>query len=96
MDTGKIILAEFLGTFFFLSVILNVVADASLGLMAIPIALLASIYFGGKISGGHFNPAVSVMMFMKGSLAPELTIIYIIAQIAGALTALLLNMYFIS
>lgn len=94
--TGKALVAEFLGTLFFLSVILNVVADASIGVFAIAIALLAAIYFGGNVSGGHFNPAVSIMMYMKGKLPAEMTILYIIAQIIGALSAVLLNNFFIS
>lgn len=90
----KAVLSEFLGTFFFLSVILNAVADAALGPIAVAIGLLAAIYFGGKVSGGHFNPAVSVMMYVKGKLTGDLTILYISAQIVGALCALLLNNFF--
>jgi glycerol uptake facilitator-like aquaporin len=49
----------------------------------------------GGVSGGHFNPAVSIMMFMKGNLPADMTILYIIAQIIGALSALLLNNFFV-
>ena len=90
----KAVLSEFLGTFFFLSVILNAVADASFGLIAVAVGLLAAIYFGGKVSGGHFNPAVSIMMYVKGKLTGDLTVLYIIAQIVGGLLALLLNNFF--
>jgi len=58
--------------------------------------LLAAIYFGGSISGGHFNPAVSIMMFVKGNLPADMTILYIIAQITGGLGALVLNNFFLS
>jgi len=94
--TGKAVVAEFLGTLFFLSIILNVVADATIGVFAIAIGLLAAIYFAGNVSGGHFNPAVSIMMYTKGKLPIEMTILYIIAQIIGALSALLLNSFFFS
>ncbi len=87
----KAVLTEFLGTFFFLSVILNAVADASFGPIAVAVGLLAAIYFGGKVSGGHYNPAVSIMMYVKGKLTGDLTVLYIAAQIIGALLALLLN-----
>ena len=87
-------LYKFLGTFFFLSIILNAVADASFGPIAIAIGLLAAIYFGGKVSGGHYNPAVSIMMYVKGKITGDLTILYIAAQIVGALLALLLNNFF--
>ncbi len=90
----KAVLAEFLGTFFFLSVILNAVADASFGPIAVAIGLLAAIYFAGKVSGGHFNPAVSIMMYVKGKIGGDLAVLYIAAQIIGALAALLLNNFF--
>jgi len=91
----KAVIAEFVGTFFFLSIILNAVADAAYGPIAIAIGLLAAIYFGGKVSGGHYNPAVSIMMYVKGKLAGDLTALYIAAQILGALTALLTyNFYY--
>jgi aquaporin Z len=93
--TAKALVAEFLGTLFFLSIILNVVNDSSIGVIAIAVGLLAAIYMVGGVSGGHFNPAVSVMMFMKGNLPADMTILYIIAQIIGALSALLLNNFFI-
>jgi len=96
------VLVEILGTFFFLSVILSVVADgatnpfaAALGPIAIAAGLLAAIYFGGKISGGHFNPAVSVMMLVKGNIDTVTAVAYIVAQIIGGLSALLLNSYLI-
>ncbi len=94
--TAQALVAEFLGTLFFLSIILNVVNDSTIGVIAIAVGLLAAIYLGGSVSGGHFNPAVSIMMFMKGKLPGDMTILYIIAQIIGALSALLLNNFFIS
>ncbi len=93
MVEAKVLIAELLGSFFFFSVILTVVADPTISIMAIPIALLGAIYFGGKLSGGHFNPAVSIMMFLKGKMNITLTFIYIIAQILGAIFAVLLNNY---
>ena len=59
-------IVEFIGTFIFLSVILNTGEAIPIG-----IALAAVIFFGGKISGGHFNPAVSVAMTMAGKIAPK-------------------------
>ena len=91
----KAVLTEFLGTFFFLSIILNSVFLGDFAPIAISIGLLAAIYFGGKVSGGHYNPAVSIMMYVKGKLAGDLTALYIAAQILGALTALLTyNFYY--
>lgn len=77
-------LTEFVGTFVFLSVILTTGQAFPIGL-----ALAVAIYFGGSISGGHFNPAVSTMMLVKGAINVETWIGYVIAQILGGLVALL-------
>jgi aquaporin Z len=92
---SQALIVEILGTFIFFSVILSAVAESSYGPIAIAVGLLAAIYFGGKISGGHYNPAVSVMMFFKGNISLSTAVGYIIAQITGALLALLVNSYLI-
>lgn len=76
-------LVEFIGTFIFLSVILTQGKP-----IPIAVALLAVIYFGGAISGGNFNPAVSIMMFFKKALPAIDLPFYIIAQVLGGLLAL--------
>ena len=60
---------------------------------AIPIALAlaAVIMVGGKVSGGHFNPAVSVMMWRKGKLKMSDLVPYVLAQVLGGLVALELS-----
>jgi len=90
----KVLLAEFLGTFFFLSIILNSVFLGDFAPIAIAIGLLSAIYFAGKVSGGHFNPAVSIMMYVKGKLEGDLAILYISAQVLGGLMALMVNNIF--
>ena len=84
-------IAEFIGTFIFLSVILNAVAVgsglAAIAPLAIGIGLIAAICFGGSISGGHFNPAVSAMMVLNGSLPSTDFIPYVAAQLLGAIAA---------
>ena len=77
---------EFLGTMFFLYVIL-----ASGNPLAIGLALVVAILVGGKISGGNFNPAVSVMMTAAGKLKKDDLLPYIVAQVAGGLAALELH-----
>ena len=54
-------LVEFLGTIFFLYVII-----ATGNAYAIGAALAIAILIGGKISGGNFNPAVTIMMVAAG------------------------------
>ena len=73
---------EFIGTFIFLSVIIALGEAIPIG-----IALAAMILFGGKISGGNFNPAVSTAMFFLNKLSMNQYIWYVIAQIAGAAAA---------
>ena len=77
---------EFLGTALFLLVILLTGQAIPIGL-----ALMAVIMLGGKVSGGHFNPAVSFMMWRKGSLKMADLAPYIIAQVLGGLVALELS-----
>ena len=55
-------LVEFLGTLFFLYVII-----ATGNALAIGAALTIAIMLGGKISGGNFNPAVTIMMIAAGN-----------------------------
>ena len=77
------LVAEFLGTMFFLYVILAT-GDA----VAIGLALMTVIFILGKVSGGHFNPAVSIMFAAAGKLSMKDLAPYVIAQVAGGLAAL--------
>jgi aquaporin Z len=77
------LLAEFLGTMFFLYVILAT-GDA----VAIGLALMIVIFILGKVSGGNFNPAVSVMLAMTGKLSMKDLAPYVVAQVLGGLAAL--------
>ena len=79
-------LVEFVGTAFFLYVIV-----ATGNPLAIGAALTIAIMLGGKVSGGNFNPAVSVMMVAAGKLPQKELLPYIIAQVLGGLTALELS-----
>jgi len=76
-------IAEFLGTLFFLYVILATGKPVPIGL-----ALMAAIIVLGSFSGGNFNPAVSVMMTAAGKLPASDLLPYIVAQVAGGLVAL--------
>lgn len=76
-------IVEFLGTMFFLYVILAVGQPLAIGL-----ALTIAIMLGSKISGGNFNPAVSIMMAAAGKLGMHDLLPYVVAQVAGGLAAL--------
>jgi aquaporin Z len=73
---------EFLGTLFLVFVIF-----ATGNYLAIGAALAVAILLGGSISGGAFNPAVSIAMMYSGKMPRSDLIPYIVAQIAGALVA---------
>jgi len=73
---------EFLGTLFLVFVIF-----ATGNYLAIGAALAIAVLVGGSISGGAFNPAVSIAMMYSGRMPRSDLIPYIVAQIAGALVA---------
>lgn len=75
---------EFIGTLFFLSVIILTGNWSAIGG-----ALAVAAFLGGGISGGHYNPAVTFMMFMRGSITASDSMIYVVAQLAGAFFAYL-------
>jgi aquaporin Z len=61
---------EFIGTFVFITIILNSSRYnyKSYAPLAIGLGLAAVIQFGGSISGGHYNPAVSFASFLNNDL----------------------------
>jgi len=73
---------EFIGTFIFLSVIL-ITGEA----IPIAIALAAMIYWGGKISGGAFNPAVTLALYLNKKLNTTQLVGYMISQFIAAVLA---------
>jgi len=75
------LLIEYVGTVFFLYVI--IVTENPL---AIGAALAFSVYLGLPISGGNFNPAVTVLMTLAGKQSPTLLVPYVLVQILAALT----------
>jgi len=81
----KAVLVEFVGTFVFLYVIL-----ATGNFLAIGAALALCIFLGGKISGGNFNPAVTVMLVAAKKQNMDTLLPYIVAQVLGGLAALAL------
>lgn len=73
-------IVEFLGTMFLVFVIF-----ATGNYLAISAALAVAILLGGPISGGAFNPAVSIAMIYAGKMPRTDLIPYIVSQVAGAL-----------
>jgi aquaporin Z len=84
------LLAEFLGTYFLLTVI-NMVDPTPIGAMSACLALFIVIIVFGHMSGGHFNPAITFMKLLDGGAA-HITVgvaaAYIAAQVLGGVCAL--------
>ncbi|MDP1579411.1 MAG: aquaporin [Candidatus Didemnitutus sp.] len=83
-------LVEFIGTFFLVFTIGMTVLAPGAGAMA-PLAigsvLAVMIFAGGHISGGHFNPAVTLGVWLRGKCEGRDVVPYMFAQTAAASAA---------
>jgi aquaporin Z len=90
MKVGKLVV-EFIGTFFLVFTVGMAVKspDAStLAPLAIGAALMVMVYAGGHFSGGHYNPAVTLGVTLRGKATWAEAIPYWVAQfLAGAVAA---------
>jgi aquaporin Z len=84
-------ITELIGTFFLVLVI---------GVTGIPFAigavLMVMVYAGGHISGAHYNPAVTIAVFLRKKIDAVDAIYYIVAQIIGAALAALTAHWYVS
>ena len=84
-------LTEFVGTLFLvLTIGLTVLQQSPMAPLAIGCSLMIMVYMGGHISGGHYNPAVSLAAMLRGKLPSGELGPYIVAQLLGATVASLL------
>jgi aquaporin Z len=86
----KKFLVEFIGTFFLAMTVGMTVIGAAAGALApvaIGSALMIMVYAGGHVSGGHYNPAVTLAVWLRGRFATADVLPYWISQILGALAA---------
>lgn len=74
--------AELLGTFFLVLAI-----GLSGNALAIGLALAALVYMGAHVSGAHYNPAVSLGFWVRGTLSGGKLVMYWLAQVIGGLLA---------
>jgi aquaporin Z len=96
----KRLAAEFFGTFWLVfggcgsAVLAAAFPDVGIGLLGVSLAfgltVLTMAYAVGGISGGHFNPAVSVGLFTAGRFDGKDLLPYIVAQVAGAIVGALI------
>lgn len=89
---------EFIGTFFLVftvgMTVLGPQAAAAFAPLAIGSALAVMVYAGGHVSGGHYNPAVSLAVFLRGRLSSSDLIKYWVAQLIAGVAAAYLTLYF--
>jgi aquaporin Z len=96
-DLAKRVVAEFFGTFWLVlggcGAAVLAAAFPSLGIgfvgvsFAFGLTVLTMAYAVGHVSGGHFNPAVTVGLWSAGRCADRHVVPYIVAQVAGAVAA---------
>ncbi|CAN7356953.1 aquaporin Z [Neorhizobium sp. LjRoot104] len=95
----KKIAAEFFGTFWLVfggcgsAVLAAAFPDLGIGFVGVALAfgltVLTMAYAVGGISGGHFNPAVSVGLTVAGRFPASSLLAYVVAQVVGAIVAAL-------
>ena len=81
---------ELIGTFFLVLTIGLVVIEPGAGAfapLAIGSVLMVMIYAGGHISGGHYNPAVTLAVWIRGRCSSSDVPSYMISQFAGGIIA---------
>jgi len=84
----KNLLTEMIGTFFLvLTVGLCVVGQVPLAPLFIGSSLMIMVYMGGHISGAHYNPAVTLAVYMRGKLPAKDVVPYWVAQLVGSILA---------
>ncbi len=81
-------IAELIGTFFLVYAIgHNVIGGNPLAPIAIGLALAVMVYACGHLSGSHFNPAVTIAVWLRGKCDTKDVIPYILCQLVGAVLA---------
>lgn len=79
---------EFIGTFFLVFIIgLCATQGLALAPVAIGLGLMVLVYMGGHISGAHYNPAVTLAIFLRGRIDVRGAVLYIVVQLAAATVA---------
>lgn len=89
-------LVEGIGAFFLVLTLLlaaNNPGITPLGPLAAGAVYMAMIYAGGHISGGHYNPAVTMAMLMRRKIERDDALWYVVAQIVGAVLAAIIGVF---
>src|SRR3954468_4070755 len=96
LELQRKLAVEFLGMFIFVFTVGMATNKAGAGALA-PIAigsvLMVMVFAGGHVSGGHFNPAVSTAVLLRGRMAAGEYGPYVVTQFVAAVIAGLLVRY---
>ena len=93
------LLIEFIGTFFLTTVICTAAVAGSAGdfaPIAIGLILMVMVYAGGHISGAHYNPAVTLSVYLRGACPKSDVIPYIGTQIIAGVTGAVVGFHVLS
>lgn len=82
-------ITEFIGTFF---LVLTIALSGNP--LAIGAVLMVMVYMGGNISGGHYNPAVTLGVLVRGKIEFKDAAMYWVFQIVGAFIAAWISFFF--
>ena len=91
-------IAEFIGTFFLVLTIGCTAIPAAAGVippLAIGAALMVMIFAGGHVSGAHFNPAVTLAVWIRGRCETKDVLPYWVAQVLAGIVAALVAVFLV-
>lgn len=91
--------AEFIGTFFWVLTVILTVNNPDVGNiapLAIGLVVAALIFAGAKVSGAHYNPALTLALWMRGHLDRTDAIYYMVSQIVAGIVAALIGSYLLT
>jgi len=87
-------LTEFIGTFFLVFAIgMAVTSGTAAAPLAIGSMLMVMVYMGGHVSGAHYNPAVTLAVYLARKLPAADVAPYMLSQVAGGLVAALIGFW---
>ena len=96
LELQRKLTVEFIGMFLFMFTVgmaTNKAGAGALAPLAIGSILMVMVFAGGHVSGGHFNPAVSTAVLLRGRMAVNEFVAYLVTQFAAVVVAGLLVRY---
>jgi len=79
------IITEFVGTFFLVFSI--AICQSPYIALGVGFSLIATLFMGGHLSGAHYNPCVSVAVWLRQLMTPKELLIYIVTQLIAGIIA---------